>query len=61
MKSDYQLDLKPRWFTGKEWKDGTAIRELKQEYEDALYRLEPEALTPSQQIHAQMRLAGFKA
>ena len=61
MKSDYELGLEPRWFTGKEWANGTAQHELKREYEDAIYRLEPEALKPHAQMWAQMRKAGFKA
>lgn len=60
MKSDHDLGLEPRWFTGKQWADGTAQKVLKQEYEDAMYRREPSALSPVQQCHAQMRKAGFK-
>ncbi len=60
MKSDHQLGLEPRWFTGKQWADGTAQKVLKQEYEDALYRVEPSALSPAQQCHARMRKDGFK-
>lgn len=60
MKSDAQLGLEPQWFTGKQWADGTAQKVLKQEYEDALYRQEPDALSPAQACQAQMRKAGFK-
>lgn len=30
--SEVELGLKPRWFTGKEWTDGTAQRILRDEY-----------------------------
>jgi len=41
MYSDAKLNLAPRWFTGSQWKDGTAERELQREYReatDALHR-----------------------
>ena len=60
MKSDAQLGLTPRWFTGKEWASGTAEKALQEEYGDALFKLEPGALTQRQQIHATMRRKGFK-
>lgn len=38
MYSDNTLGLNPRWFTGREWADGTAQRELKREYREAIER-----------------------
>lgn len=32
--SDSQLGLEPRWFTGKEWADGTAEREINREFNE---------------------------
>lgn len=34
--SDKELNLEPRWFTGEEWANGTAERELRQEYYEAV-------------------------
>lgn len=34
--SETDLQLPARWFTGKEWADGTAERELKREYNAAV-------------------------
>ena len=36
MFSDRELNLKPRWFTGEEWANGTAERESRQEYYEAV-------------------------
>jgi len=60
VKSDHQLGLQPRWFTGKQWADGTAQKVCREEYEDALFRLDPNALSPRDQMRAQMRKNGFK-
>jgi hypothetical protein len=40
--SDFELGLQPRWFTGKEWEDGTAERESIREYKEATERLKRE-------------------
>lgn len=37
--SDKTLNLEPRWFTGEEWRNGTAERELVQEYRQATQTL----------------------
>jgi hypothetical protein len=34
--SDKELNLEPRWFTGEEWANGTAERELQREYWKAI-------------------------
>ena len=33
--SEYDLELTPLWFTGREWEDGTATRVLRQQYDVA--------------------------
>jgi len=32
--SDRQLGIEPRWFTGKEWADGTAEKECNREFDE---------------------------
>lgn len=34
--SEKELKLAPRWFTGAQWKDGTAEIELQREYDEAV-------------------------
>jgi hypothetical protein len=34
--SDFDLKLSPVWFTGREWADGTAVRVLRQQYQEAM-------------------------
>jgi len=38
--SEKELNLQPRWFTGQEWKNGTAERELKREYFERIKEIE---------------------
>lgn len=33
---EYELDVPPLWFTGKEWKDGTAEMLLQEQYDQAI-------------------------
>lgn len=40
--ADYELDLPVRWFTGAEWNDGTATRQFKQDYVEAIARKDAE-------------------
>jgi hypothetical protein len=52
MFSDRRLGLKARWFTGREWADGTAQQECRQEYEvrtteQLSLRFEPEKPRPA--------------
>jgi hypothetical protein len=35
--SDSKLGLKPRWFTGQQWADGTAQEELRREFKQAFH------------------------
>lgn len=42
MHADHELDLPVRWFTGKQWADGTATRQFKQDYKEAIARKQPE-------------------
>jgi hypothetical protein len=46
--SDYNLKLFPLWFTGRQWADGTAVRVLRQQYQEALkaYKASPDAKRP---------------
>lgn len=48
--SEVRLGLTPKWFTGKEWADGTAERELRQEYKLACKReqAKEDAKTPQE-------------
>lgn len=39
---DRELDLPERWFTGKEWNDGTATRQFQQDYKEAIRKKEAE-------------------
>lgn len=39
MPSDYRLQLKPLWFTGEEWANGTAQRVSRDEYNYARFQL----------------------
>jgi hypothetical protein len=59
--SDHDLGLKPRWFTGKEWADGTAERELIREYKEALARRTAiEMAKPKAQRDAERRKKKFQ-
>lgn len=38
---DFELKLNERWFSGKEWNNGTAEREIREEYRHAILKKDP--------------------
>jgi hypothetical protein len=38
---DHQLNIPKRWFTGEEWKDGTAEKIMREDYKRAVLEFDP--------------------
>ena len=42
--SDAELDLPERWFTGQQWADGTATKQLQEDYINEIAKKEAQQL-----------------